>query len=172
MKPVYFPGNMGQPCKALCGIALGVHGSFAHATIVVYQGPQHMPATSILNAAHGLNIILNSVLDNDLRGVRVEFVSFVAVLELEHGRLEARDFPINVDIDDYIARGNRYDVSQVPADGPGGALLNLIGKGDKRYSFWSGDVVGGCARFFLEHEKVQGVTQAEAATLLEKAGLN
>ncbi len=167
MKPVYFPGNMGQPCKALCGVALGIDRSFAHATIVVYQGPQHMPATSILNAAHGLELILNSVLNNDLRGVRVEFISFVAVFELESGRLEARDFPIRVDVDDYVARGNRCDVSQVPADGLGGALLNLIGKGDRCYSFWSGDVVGGCTRFFLDQEGVKGVSQSEATKLLE-----
>lgn len=166
MRNIYFPGNSSQPCKAQYGIALDRASAITHATIVVHQGPAHMPATSILNSSTGLDTILNRVLENDLRGVRVELIRFIAILELDSGRLEAREYAIHLDVDDYVARGNPCEVSSTPAEDIGGVLLKLIGQGNKQYSFWSGHVVGGCARFYLDSNE-KGIVAAEAERLLE-----
>jgi hypothetical protein len=169
MKDIFFPGNSRQPCKAQYGVVLSKDRSIPQATIVVHQGPQHMPATAILNSEYGRETILNTVLETDLRGIRVEFVRFVAIFELDQGRLEAREFSIHVDADDFVARGNRHDVSQAPAEDWIGALLNLIGRGNRKISIWSGDVVGGCAHFYLDEDNFEGLSQAEAAKLLQEA---
>ncbi|TXT28377.1 MAG: hypothetical protein FD131_3154 [Rhodocyclaceae bacterium] len=168
MKEIFFPGNWRQPCKAQYGITLNTDGVIPEAVIVVYQGQQHMPATSILNADDGCEAILNTALETDLRGVRVEFVRFVIVFEsYDQGRLVAREFPIRVDVDDFVARGNRHNVIQKPAEDWRGALLNLVGQGNRKISFWSGDVVGGCARFHLDDENSKGLLQVDAEQLLK-----
>jgi len=169
MKEIFFPGNARQPCKAQYGIVLNHDSAISRVTIVVHQGPEHMQDTAILNTKYGRESILNAVLDTDLRGVRVEFVRFVAMLEREQGELVAREFSIHVDADDFVARGNRHDMVQGSAEDWRGALLNLIGQGDRKISFWSGDVVGGCARFYLNEDNSNGLLHAEAAKLLKAA---
>lgn len=169
MKEIFFPGNSRQPCEAQYGIVLSNDHTIPRATIVVHQAPLHMQGTAILNAKYGRESILNTVLETDLRGVRTEFVSFVVIIEPEQGRLEAREFPIHVNADDFAGRGNRHNITQAPAEDWRGVLLNLIGQGDRKISFWSGDVVGGCAHFYLDEDNSKGLSQVEAAKLLQAA---
>lgn len=72
----------------------------------------------------------------------------------------AIELPIHVDIDDFIAKGNRHDVTQAPARDWLGTLKNAIGIGNKQYTFWSGDVVGGCAKFYTDFEERRAVDAA------------
>lgn len=169
MKEIFFPGNARQPCKAQYGIVLNNDSTISRATIVVHQDEQHNQGTAILNAAYGRESILNAVLETDLRGVRVEFVSFVTMIERGQGQLEAREYPIHVDADDFVARGNRHNIVPAQAEDWSGALLNLIGRGNRKVSFWSGDVVGGCARFYLDEKNSKGLSQGEAGKLLKAA---
>ncbi|MBB3261287.1 hypothetical protein [Paraburkholderia sp. WP4_3_2] len=155
MERILFPGNMRQACEAWYGITfLKDDAAVRSAQIVVAQTDKINPGamgTSLWNTDEGLNNLLNRILEKDLRGVRVEFVKFACILAVD-GTLHSIELPIHLDIDDFIARGNRHDVTQAPAVGWLGTLKNAVGLGNKQYSFWSGDVVGGCARFYTNFE--------------------
>ena len=152
MKSILFPGNSRQPCQARYGILLPEGGVSRIAQIVVVQSDKDpYMGTSLWNTEEGRDSILNRILETDLKGVRTEFVKFASVIH-SSGQLHSIDLPIYLDIDDYIARGNRYNVGQAPAQDWLGALRNLVGRGNKQYSIWSGDTVGGCARFFTDFE--------------------
>ena len=154
MQKIFFPGNMRQACEAWYGVILSDTATDCTASVLVVQTDKVNPGamgTSLWNTGEGLNNVLNRILSTDLVGVRTEFVRFVSALDVG-GSLHAMEFPICLDIDDFIAKGNRYDVMQAPAQDWLGTLKNLAGLGNKQFSFWSGDVVGGCARFYTNFD--------------------
>jgi len=160
MKRILFPGNMRQACEAWYSVTIQGDGGFiAKAQIVVVQTDKINPGamgTSLWNTNAGRDNVLNRILETELQGVRTEFASLVSALDLG-GDLRAIELPIHLDVDDYIARGNRYNVQQAPAQDWIGTLENAVGMGNKIYSFWSGDVVGGCARFYTDFEEQRSV---------------
>ena len=171
MKTIYYPGNMGQVSCADYGVAIENDGAISKAHIVFYQDKRHAPSTSLINTDKGRDIALNRVLENDLKGVRIDLIRFTVIFGDDYGdRLHSFSFPINVDIDDYVAKGNPCDVKQAPADDLRGVLLNLMGKGNKSYSFWSVNVVGGCARFYTQLSEATHLGEEEARALLTAAG--
>ncbi|MEA1765918.1 hypothetical protein U2237_30120 [Pseudomonas syringae pv. tomato] len=127
--------------------------------------------TSLYNTEDGRNIILNKILETDLRGVRVEFVSFYVILDLEH-RLEGLKLPIRMDFEDYMKRGNPYGVESLPAENIAGKVMQWIGKGDKAYVYHSIHVQGGCAKFYtdLMDEQRESVSTDRAKELFQAIG--
>jgi hypothetical protein len=81
--------------------------------------------------------ILNRILDNDLRGVPVNFIRLVVESD---GTSSV--FAIEVDIDDYIARGNPFDSTRVAT--AGGML-------QERIAIRSAAVIAGSARVSTIH---------------------
>lgn len=167
MKQIIFPGNYLQPCEAQYEIIFEDGGdSFTrNAHIVVVQSSGGNSGTSLINTDEGRDNILNRILSHDLNGVRVEFVTF-SLIYVANGSSHGFRFPIRLDMDDYVKRGNPHDVTDVPSSDLRSALLNLIGKGGKQYSVWTYNIVGGCARFFLEFDEREHLSQSEVARLL------
>lgn len=170
MQSIFFPGNTRQPCQARYGILLPKEGGTRIAQIVVVQSDKDpYMGTSLWNTDEGRNLVLNRILETDLRGVRVEYIRFATIIHSDDG-LHAIDLPIELDIDDYVAKGNRYDVGQAPAQDWIGVLRNLVGRGNKQYGIWSGDVVGGCARFYMDFEERKHLNATIAREWLEALG--
>lgn len=157
MQSIIFPGNTRQPCQARYGVLHIKESGTRIAQIVVVQSDKdaHM-GTSLWNTDEGRNLVLNRILETDLQGVRIEYIRFATVIH-SSGVLHAIDLPIEVDIDDYVAKGNRHDVGQALAQDWIGVLRNLVGRGNKQYGIWSGDVVGGCARFYMDFERAKKI---------------
>jgi hypothetical protein len=153
MNRILFPGNMRQACEAYYGVMLQKdEGPLGVATILVVQTDKINPGamgTSLWNTDEGRDSVLNRILGSELAGVRVEFVRFVCALDVG-GQLHTMELPIRLNVEDYIARGNSHNVSQSPPQDWFGTLKNAIGLGDKEISYWSVDVVGGCAKFYTE----------------------
>ena len=167
MKTIFFPGNSRQVCTASYGVVIDKEGVLPVAHIVFYQDARNSPSTSLLNTNEGRDTALNMVLSNELKGIRTEFMRLTVISGSDGGHLHAFAFPMHLDIEDYVAKGNICDIKQAPADNLSGVLLNLIGKGDKSYSFWSYNVVGGCANFYTSDDDMQKVSHETAKELLE-----
>lgn len=174
IKEIFFPGNDRQPCAAKYGINIDHSQGIARADVIVIQTSRKGSAamgTSLYNTDDGRNIILNKILETDLRGVRVEFVNFYVILDLEH-RLEGLKLPVRLDFEDYMRRGNPYGTESIPADNLAGKVLQWIGKGDKAYTYHSIYVQGGCANFYtdlMDEERVP-VTLDKATELFQAIG--
>lgn len=164
MKQIFFPGNSRQPCVAQYGIFIESGDSYMpKAHIVVVQ--THGTGTSLVNTEEGRDSILNQILDHDLNGVRVEFITFSLIYiapESTHGF----QFPIKFNMDDYISRGNKHDVSTPPPADMKSTVLSLLGKGNKTFTVNSYDVVGGCTRFFLDFNERLQISENERKRLL------
>lgn len=172
---IFFPGNDRQPCVAQYGITIDRDQGIAKAEIVVVQtNREGSPAmgTSLYNTDDGRDIILNKILATDLRGVRIEFVNFYVILDLEH-RLEGLKLPIRLDFENYMARGNPYDIENVKAENIiAGKVMQWMGKGNKTYTYNSIHVLGGCANFYtdLMDEQREPVGAGKASELLQAIG--
>uniref|UniRef100_UPI0032E8A036 hypothetical protein n=2 Tax=Pseudomonas aeruginosa TaxID=287 RepID=UPI0032E8A036 len=125
-------------------------------------------ATSLYNTDEGRNIVLNRILENDLRGIRLDYINFYVILDLST-TLEGMKLPIHLDFDDYIAKGNPYNCT--PSDTTTGRILQWI-TGEKTYSYWSGHVLGGCARFYteLDDQNREPLSVDSARELLNRVG--
>jgi hypothetical protein len=159
MKQIIFPGNFNQPSVAQYGIFFEKGDSYTRkAHIVVVQTFGGDSGTSLINSDEGRSNILTRILDQDLNGVRTDFVAFSLIYIASESRHGFR-FPIHFDLEDYVKRGNPHDSAQAPPTDFRSTVLNLIGKGDKQYTIFSYDVVGGCTRFcdvFNEREHLSG----------------
>lgn len=169
MNRIFFPGNDRQACEAWYGIAIDRDSGIARANIVVIQSSQMDMGTSLWNTEAGRNNVLTRILDRDLKGVRTEFVNFFVAIDMGE-TVHCMVFPIHVDADDFINKGNPHDLAQAPAENVRGMLLNFIGAGNKRLSWWSGNVVGGCADFFTVLDEGKHVAPARVDELFKQIG--
>jgi hypothetical protein len=166
MKQIIFPGNHRQPCEAQYGIFFDKSDAFfLKAHIVVVQTFGGNSGTSLINTDEGRNAILNHILSNDLYGVRTDYIVF-SLIYLAGDTRHGFQFPIHFNMEDYVKRGNPHDVENLPPEDFHSVLLSLIGKGDKRYTVNSCDVVGGCARFFLLFDEREHLSGSEVDRLL------
>lgn len=165
MKTILFPSNHRLPAEAAYGVVLEDDSANPLAHIVVWQTAGMLRGSSLLNTDEGRNNVLNRILETELAGVRTEFVRFtVAILE-EDGRVYAKDFPIHLDVDDYMVQGNPHEVL---GSNPLSDAFKWIVSKEKRISFKSYDVVAGCARHFTIFE--EGIATSSAENLLTRAG--
>lgn len=140
MRNTFFPGFDGIPCPVQYDI-VSVRKLPLEAVIVVRQS---VFGTSLLLANEGRDNILNRILSDDLKGVRIEFVRFVVIQESDSS---AWEFQIQLDIESYVAAGNPYQYSESVGD----KLKAFVGKGTTpTIQYNSPDVVGGCAKFYTK----------------------
>ncbi len=128
MKKIFFPGNIRQACAVQYGIFFEESESFVrNVHVVIVQKQSGESPTSLINSQEGRDVILNHILNDDLKGIRVEFVIFSLIFIADSSRHGFR-FPILLDIDDYINRGNEHDVLSTPPSDLKSTLLSFIGK--------------------------------------------
>lgn len=167
----FFPGNNRQACEVEyaifeCPEELDNSQFMRPVCILVRQ----WNGTSLINSDEGRTILLNRILATDLAGVATEFIRFVVSHE-SGGEAHAWEFKIRVDVDDYLAKGNRADVEKIPDPTLGGTLLNLFGKGSsgRRVSMWSRDIVGGCANFISDFDEREHISKETLRALYAAA---
>lgn len=178
MKTIYFPGNSRQASKAEYDILMDYGPedtlTIPKAHIVIYQGSQHTPGSSIVNSDEGRDVMLNKILANDLAGIRTDQIRFT-VLDHFGEKIQGADFHIHVDIDDFVARGNQHEVKMLKVspdnltDVIKGALLTLVGREpvSREVMVWSYNVVGGCAKFFTSFEERKPLSETDAEAIFK-----
>ncbi|MDD0967783.1 hypothetical protein [Pseudomonas aphyarum] len=169
MKQIVYAGNDRQPCVAEYAIVMDDSEMIQRAHIVVVQSSNKGVWTSLYNADEGRDNVLNRIMTQELPGVRTDFLSFNVILDLSD-RMEGFRFPIRLNWDDYISKGNPYSKHLLPTKGFKAALLKVFGKGAFEIRTWN--VVGGCADFytdFMDPER-ERLDIAQASRLLEQAG--
>lgn len=165
MKQIIFPGNSRQPCLAQYGIFFESDNSLIQKAHVVVQSFGENSGTSLINTDSGRNVVLNHILDYELGGVRVEFVTF-SLIYIAESSVHGFKFPIHFDLDDYINRGNPHNVDAEPPSDLKSTVLSLIGKGNKKITVWSYNVVCGCTKFFLDFNDREHIPSSEIDRLL------
>jgi hypothetical protein len=169
VKQIVYAGNDRQPCVAEYAIVIDDSEMIQRAHIVVVQSSKKGAWTSLYNTDEGRDNVLNRILAQELPGVRIDFLSFNLILDLAD-HMEGFRFPIRLNWDDYIAKGNPYKKYLTPARSLKELLLKMLGKGAIEIHAWN--VVGGCAEFYTDFEdsERQRLDIAQTSKLLEQAG--
>jgi hypothetical protein len=170
MQQVFYPGHAGQPCIGEYAIAIDRSDMFDRADIVLVSRHEH--GASFLNGNIGRDTVLNRILKNDLNGIRLDWIRlFVLTEKTATGSGGRPDFlgveikDILLDIDDYIAKGNPCTVRRR------NLLSRLFTGVSREVSYWSGHVVGGCARFSTSLENARQLDKTEIENLSARIGL-
>lgn len=170
MQQVFYPGHAGQPCVGEYAIAIDTSDMFSRADIVLVSRREH--GASFLQGNLGRDAAFNRILENELKGIRLQWVRLFVLVEKgapAPGRppdfvgLEIKD--IVLDSDDYIARGNPCTVRRR------NLFSRLLTGVSQRISYWSGHVVGGCARVSTSLENARHLDRTEIETLCARIGL-
>jgi hypothetical protein len=146
--PIVYPGDRGHPhighYRILVDQVVGAR------TVVIHLKQRPDDSFDLMASQEARDAILNRLLDQELRGVRMEFIHFVA----EAGGL-AFTFAIQVDIHDYEARGNPLQVSESDA---GGTEPRTTSAGIQPRAIHSRHLVAGNARVFTDTDKRMALT--------------
>lgn len=143
-----YPDESGRPCSTQYRIAFADAPdrlAVIHVRHTI-QADQNPSDSSIVR-----NQMLNRLLDDDLKGIPVNFVRLVVESD---GAMSM--FAIEIDIDDYIARGNPFSSSHVPT--AGGMLRESI-------SIQSDAVIAGSTRVSTAHAAPKALTPDVADAL-------
>ncbi len=171
MQMIFYPGNTDQPCRAEYGISISRDQSIESANIVVINSRRAGLGSSLWNTQEGRDIVLNKILANELKGVRTRFVRFFVLVEAEAPIwMTGIELPIRLDFNDYIKKGNPYEVQRVAAPGLIGRLRYLVGCGQKKFSFLGQHVLGGCADFYTDFEQRRQLPREEITALCAAVG--
>ncbi|HDQ4465556.1 TPA: hypothetical protein P9G65_005800 [Pseudomonas aeruginosa] len=165
LKRSYFPGINNAPFLVRYGIVLS-RDSFPTASIIAIQSDKNneLMGSSLINFEEGRNIFLNRILEGELRGVQIDYIDFYVILD-QTTMLDGIKLNIRLDFDDYIEKGNPYNTT--PSDTAVGRILQWV-KGEKTYSYWSGHVLAGCARFYTDLNDCEHLAQNSILELLRK----
>lgn len=171
MQQLFYPGHAGQPCIGEYAVTIDSSGTFPVADIVLISRHEHAGA-SFLNSVTGRDAVLNRILANDLSGVRLDWIRLFVLTEKTAAGPEGRlDFhgveikDIRLDTDDYVARGNPCTIRRR------NIVARLLTGIAREVSYWSGHVVGGCARFSTSLENSRHLGGQEIETLCVRTGL-
>jgi hypothetical protein len=170
MHQVFYPGHARQPCIGEYAIAIDRSDTFDRADIVLVS--RHGHKASFFNGNIGRDAVLNRILINDLNGVRLDWIRlFVLTEKTAANPGERPDFygveikDIVLDIDDYIAKGNPCTVRRR------NYFSRLFTGVSQDVSYWSGHVIGGCARFSTSLENARQLDKTEIESLSLRIGL-
>ncbi|MBZ9709845.1 hypothetical protein LB543_24360 [Mesorhizobium sp. ESP7-2] len=170
MQQVFYPGHAGQPCVGEYTIIIEKSDMLERADIVLVSRAGH--GAAFLNGNFGRDCVVNRILANDLNGIRLDRIRLFVLVEKAvdvpspmppFRGLEIKD--ILLDTDDYIAKGNPGTVRRR------NFLSRLFTGISDRISYWSGHVVGGCARFSTSLKMARRLDQPEIETLCARIGL-
>lgn len=170
MQQVFYPGHAGQPFVGEYAIAIDDSDMFPRADIVLVSRRTHGPA-SFLQGSIGRDTVLNRILLNDLNGIRLQWIRLLVLVEEvpvcgrppQFRGVEITD--IILDTDDFVARGNPCTVRRR------NILSRLLTGVSQEISYWSGHVVGGCAKFSTSLQNARQLSQTEIETLCARIGL-
>jgi hypothetical protein len=143
-----YPDESGRPCALTFRIAFTATATrlaIIHVLHVNEADQSPMTSSSVRDQ------VLNRILDLHLRGVLLNAIRLV-VEEQEKAVL----FPIEVDIQDYIARGNPYDATH---------LTTARGTYTERVAIRSDSVIAGRARVHTTHSEPQALPMDIALAL-------
>jgi hypothetical protein len=160
MREIHFPGNHKQPCRARYHVVLDqqISDTFPHAHILVHQG-QHDFGTALTVDDQSRDNVLNRLLTRELEGVRLEFIRFSYLLESPTYGVIAYSYPIHLDINDYVAKGNPHTTRPVKK--------GLLGRAsDQEITYLSINVTAGCAHVFTLCDEAHQHSREETARLL------
>ena len=171
MQLIIYPGAANQPCQAEYGISITDDPSGARADIVVIDAGEAAAHMALVDASHGLDLVLNKILATDLQGIRIDLVRFfvIAGTDSPSGR-KGYELPIRLDFEDYQRKGNPVEIQSVMPTSLKGWLRYVLGFYVKRVSASNRNVVGGCANVTTGLERARPVTAAEARLLLTAVG--
>lgn len=171
MQQVFYPGHAGQPCLGEYAIALDRSDTFSRADIVLLSRAAH-GGESFWNSDLGRDTVLNRILATDLEGVRLDWIRLFVLVEKTAplpGRMPELlgvEMTISMDVDDFIARGNRCTVERP------NILSRLFTGIVKKVSYWSGDVVGGCAKVTTSFKQSRELDPDDIRTLCQRIGFH
>lgn len=169
MQQVFYPGHAGEPCVGEYAIALDRTDMITRADIVLVSRLSHM--ASFHSFGFGRDIVLNRILANDLQGVRLNWIKLFLLTETYASgcglgsEFHATEVRIKLDTDDFIARGNPCTIRRR------NFLSRLFTGISQEISYWSGHVVGGCARVSTSLEDLRVLDQTETEALCARIGL-
>lgn len=170
MQQVLHPGSAGQPCIGEYSVALDHSDTFTHADIVLVSR-QAYGGASFYNADLGRDVVLNRILANDLKGVRLEWIRLFLLIEktapIEGSVPEflGLEIEIELDTDDFFAKGNRCTVKRR------NFISRLFTGISREICYWSGDVVGGCANVTSSCEDCRHLGPDEIRDLCARIGI-
>lgn len=170
MRQVFYPGHAGEPCIGEYAIVLDRTDTITRADIVLVSRLAH--CASFHSSGFGRDIVLNRILANHLQGVRLDWIRLFLLTE-KCSSLPGRtlDFfatevtRIELDTDDFVAKGNRCTVRRR------NILSRLFTGVSSEISYWSGDVVGGSARFSTSLEEARYLDRNELVDLCARIGI-
>jgi hypothetical protein len=173
MQTIFYPGYLNQPCQAQYGIAIrsDENGPCADIVVIESSGESGQHHTSLLDTAAGRNLLLNKILATDLRGVELNRTRFFVISDPELPfDLLGHEFPMVLDFEDYLRKGNPVEVREVLPTSIKGWLRYFLGFYVKTASALKRDVVGGCAIVATDRRPVRKVKAAEARSLVTAVG--
>jgi hypothetical protein len=132
---VVYPDEAGKPCTTQYRIAFADGPERLAVVHLRHTGSDQSPGTSSIVRDQ----ILNRLLEDDLKGIPLNVIRLA--VEADGA---SSTYAIEVDIDDYIARGNRFTSSHV--SNAGGMLR-------ERISIRSAAVIAGSARVSTAHAR-------------------
>lgn len=171
MQMIFYPGNVRQACRAEYSIALNYDELITKADIVVINSPLAGGGTSLFNTDAGRDVILNKILTDELRGVRLDFIRFFVIIDSGQPQwVTGIELPIRLNVLDYVRKGNLHEVRRVAPRSLLGWPRYLIGQGEKVTSWHSWNVVGGCADFYTDFEQRRHLPPDEINALFSAVG--
>ena len=144
MQTIFYPGYLNQPCQAQYGIAIrsDENGPCADIVVIESSGESGQHHTSLLDTAAGRNLLLNKILATDLRGVELNRTRFFVISDPELPfDLLGHEFPMVLDFEDYLRKGNPVEVREVLPTSIKGWLRYFLGFYVKTASALKRDVV-------------------------------
>lgn len=146
---VVYPDSNGLPCVLRYRLVLTNRPALT-AIIHVQSGDSSFenPVESVKVRDH----VLNHIVDTRLRGVRIDAIQ-LAVTDYDGS---VYSFAIEADVDDYLRRGNTFEISPAPAGG--GRIREII-------SVESAQLTGGRARVQTLYADAAPVREYVAAAI-------
>lgn len=165
----FFPGHHNQPIPVEYHLIPKRGGVFNN--VVVFIRQKMGTGTSYINSDRGRDVIINSIIESDINGVAIEFISIIFALESMDGSecLVADEFKIRADMNDYAERGNPHTTRTLRKDG---SIKELFSPSIKEISTHSRNIVAGSARVYSVFENKRVLTSAEIEELYFAIGLN
>ncbi len=145
MKTIIYPATNGTPTEGAYGLYLDTNADslISHA-VIVFCGLHGW------NSDEGRDAVLNSIVEKELRGVRIDLIRFIVVMDHNSPESVAKEFTILPDITEFKKRGN---------------FLERFG------AIFSVNVVGGSTTLSTDFENGQLLSVEETAAALKKAGM-
>lgn len=158
----FFPGNAREPGPVEYYIIPAIDNHIRRAIVFVRQSSG--PGTSYINNDEGRDILINSIIETDLKGVRIEFIRVIFALESDDGQVfnTAHEFRIRVDLDDYTRKGNPHKIRTIRKSN---RIVDMFSSRTKELGVYSRDIVAGSVRVFTDFEERRSLAYDEVKEL-------